>query len=51
MANTIEEKGEAVVGSCMQVYMETYDAFVQAGLSSEASGEAAAAYGECLIGN
>ena len=51
MAGTIQGKDEAIVGSCMQVYVETYDAFVEAGLSSEASTEASAAYGECLNGN
>ena len=51
IAGTIQEKDEAIVRSCMQVYMETYDAFVEAGLSSEASGEASSAYGDCLTGN
>ena len=51
IAGTIQEKDEAVIGSCMQVYAETYQDFVDAGFPGEASSEAAAAYGECLIGN
>ena len=49
MANTIEEKKEVVLVSCMEVAMNTYREMEIAGLGEEeCQTEANAAYGECI---
>ena len=54
MANTIEIEDlvevEPKAKSCMQVYMETYEEFVELGFEEDAVNEATSAYGECISG-